>query len=193
MILVSCNDQRPKIKKLVYFAGQNLTYDSLNNPHLSIRKYLVYSENSKLKLANGHLYYDSVAPAFGLDRFFEMEKDNKIQNLIDKALVNREFDSTYYGNESPWYCFFVYKSADNKIKKIGFHEKSLPNELKDLNSYLDSLTTSKDRKEIQTFKVDNLVVELEKELFRIHPPVPRINRDSLKQIRYIEPNEKDSK
>ncbi|NVO12310.1 MAG: hypothetical protein HXX16_20300 [Bacteroidales bacterium] len=189
--LASCNDERPKIIKLVYFAGQNLTYDSLNNPHLSIRKYLEYTENSKIKVAKGHLYYDSIAPLFGLDKFFEMEKDSAIQNIINKTLVNKKFDSTYYGNESPWYYFFLYETSDNKIVKIGFHKKVLPDDLKKLYSYLDSLTTFKDRKDIKPFEADYLVVELEKELFRIHPPVTRVNRDSLKQLRYIEPKGKE--
>jgi hypothetical protein len=184
----SCrNQQKSSIKKLIYFAGQELVYDSLNNPHLSIRKYFEYSQNENIRIATGHRYYDSIAPMFGLDKYYEIPTSGTIKQIINNTFLNKSFDSTYYGDESRWYYFFIYETPDNKIKTIRFIKDALPEDLKSIHSFLDSLINSTEITKSQIFSVDILVNDLETELFRHHPPVPRPIPDSLNMIKYTEP------
>jgi hypothetical protein len=188
VLTVSCIEKRSELRKLVYFTGQNLIYDSLNEPHLSIRRYLEYSKGMDIKIANGQFYNDSIAPAFGLNKFFKLSTSHEMEEILNKALINKNFDSTYFANDSlPWYSYILFETSVNKTFIIGFNSDALPPDLKGLCAYIETLIFSNDRKQIDPYNVDNMVVDLEKDLFSAHPPPPRIILDSLKEVKYIAP------
>jgi outer membrane protein assembly factor BamE (lipoprotein component of BamABCDE complex) len=182
LIALCRNQKKPSVNKLIYIAGQEIAFDSLNNPHLSIRRYFEYNQQKDLKIATGHRYYDSIAPILGLDKYYELPASTKLYKIINKTFLNKTYDSTYYGNESRWYYFFIYETPDKKINTIGFTKDALPEELKAINSLLDSLINATDKIQTKKFSVDFLVNELEKKLFRHNPPPPRAIPD--RQAKY---------
>lgn len=177
ILLLSCQrENRAKPIKFIYFAGQDVCFDSLGDTHLSIRRYLEYDQqNNHLFIAKGNRYADSIAPAFGLNRFYKIQVNDFIAKIIEDFTSKYLSDTSFFSNNyDPWYFYMISekKNGKNCILSFGRHD-SVPKDIYILQKYCDSLIMSKTLIVCEKFKVDSNVIQLEKNLFKKFPPPPK--------------------
>jgi hypothetical protein len=192
VIITSCSIKRDKhIIKFIYFGGQDICYDSLDNPHLSIRKYFEFDDNQIL-IATGHRFSDSIAPEFGLDRFYKITLSDSVSDFLDKILINKSFDTVYQGDShSPWYYYFTMTTSDNQTTNISFSDSDrIPKELNSLHSYISSFFNSTKLIKTDPFFVDKTIIQIENDLFKRQPPPRRVPK-GIEKVRYTAPDKHD--
>ncbi|MDP4209605.1 MAG: hypothetical protein Q8928_12400 [Bacteroidota bacterium] len=175
MVIISCTRKNvPTVDKLVIVGiGNNLTYDSLGKPQLSLRTYVEFNKSSELKIALGDYKYvlEKKAPLYSLDKFYLLENVDTIKQLIERALINKTYDSLYIDKGEGVFYALIYQIADS-TRQIIYKPKYLPKDLYFLDSLLRSKINSNKLVKTKPFSVDRLLPEFEKHLFKIHPPPP---------------------
>jgi len=173
--MISCtkNNRPPVDKLLIVGIGNNLTYDSLGSPQLSLRTYVEFNNSNELKYAQGNYKYvfEKNAPSYSLDKFYHLETADTIKQLIERALVNKTYDSLYIDKGEGVFYALIYQISDT-TKQIIYMPEYLPKDLYYLDSLLRSQINSNKLIKTKPFSVDRLLPEFEKYLFKIHPPPP---------------------
>lgn len=173
--MLSCQKSKNKKvdKLLLVEIGQNLNYDSLDNPQIRIKTYIEFSDSTILKYASGDYYsdHDENAPAYNLDKFYTLEISDTIKQLINRTFANNSFDTSYLENGSGFYGM-IYSLSDT-IRYIVYHPESLPKDLFFLDSLFRSLRSSSKLIETKPYLADKSLPEFEKYLFKRLPPPSR--------------------
>jgi hypothetical protein len=182
VIISSCSTHKRSISKFIFIAGQDIVYDSLENPQLSIRNYFEFVSNSEIKIATGHRYYDSIAPAFGLDSFYKADFDPNFARSLDITFIGRNYNTDYYEGKTYWYYFFLVVSNDSMKATISFNDpKLLPKELCNLYLQISNFSGSHKIYHLKKFTVDKAVTILQDSLFKRFPPPPPLPKE-LKRL-----------
>ncbi|NVO10267.1 MAG: hypothetical protein HXX16_09930 [Bacteroidales bacterium] len=174
IFLNSCKEKPPTITKFIYIRVPGVVYDSLERPYLWILPYFEYQKDKQFKIATGKEFRrDSAAPPNGLNCYFELDKDKETIELINKTLLNKNFDSTYNAHIEPRCNYFLYETSDNKKRVITFGAGNFPDGFKALLHHLNSLIYPENRLiSIKPFVIDSMVVNMEKKVFSKYPPPP---------------------
>jgi hypothetical protein len=169
----------------VFSVGTMCTYDSAGTPQLSLRSYLEYAPNKELKVAKGDYKYviEGNAPAFCLDKFFQVNDNDSLKKMIDLVLENRSYKNSYLTSGEYNYYVLIYANSKN-INQITYWPDSLPNELRQLHSYFRRTLNSRDLTPTVSFPVDSLLIHYEKQLFIKHPPAPAPARAQNESIAF---------
>ena len=186
ILLLSCQrENRAKPIKFIYFAGQDICYDSLGDPHLSIRRYLEYDQkNNHLLIAKGNRYADSIAPVFGLNRFYKIQINDFISKVIEDFDSKYISDTSFFSNKhDPWYFYIISEKNDGKTCVLSFGRRdSIPKDIYILQKYCDSVIISKNLIVCEKFKVDSIVFQLENNLFKKFPPPSK--PENIKKVKF---------
>jgi hypothetical protein len=174
-VIFSCKSHnRPTVDKLLIVGiGNNLTYDSLDKPQLSLRTYIEFNKSNELKYAQGE-YRDVLkkkAPPYSLDKFYVLINADTLNQLIERVLINKKYDDLYVDKGEGVFYALIYQISDS-IRQIIYMPEYLPNDLHVLDSLLRSQINSKKLIRTSPFSVDKLLPEFERHLFKIHPPPP---------------------
>jgi hypothetical protein len=184
-ISLSCTRSNENdITKFLFIKGIELSYDSLGKPQLGIVKYLEYSPNDKVKLALGKRFNNypdyEKAPAFSLTEFYEFQKLDSLETIINNTFSGKNYDSIYTKEitEGQYYNFFIWETSSRIKKEILYYAGTLPGELDSLDRYLNRLFVTQRKVKTERFNVNPLVIELQSRLFKKFPPPP-ISVDSV--------------
>jgi|WetSurMetagenome_2_1015567.scaffolds.fasta_scaffold442210_1 hypothetical protein len=175
LLTASCKKKQAVIEKFIYFRVSDLVYDSVGKPYLGIILYLQYNMEGKTLMSLGKFYErESIAPPNGLNSFYELNTDIKINELLDKTFINKSFDSTYNDYFEPRCFYFLYETSDKRTNVVTFGEGAYPNSIRNLRHYLDSLISKNNLwTPTKPFFVDSLFIDYERNLFTNYPPPPK--------------------
>lgn len=172
IVLNSCKEKPLVIDKFIYIRVPGVVYDSLKRPYLWILPYFEYQKDSAFKIAIGRKFQrDSIAPPNGLNSYFELISDKKTIELINKTLLNKNFDSTYNTHVEPRCYYFLYETSDRKKRVITFGTGSFPEGFIALLHHIDSLRYPENQLiPVKPFVIDSMVVNMERKIFLKYPP-----------------------
>jgi hypothetical protein len=160
-------------KMIIFSVGSMCTYDSIGNPQLSLRTYLEYSPNKEIKIAKGDFKYvrDRNAPAYSLDKFFQINDEDSLKKLMNDNLTNSSYLDSYIQPGEGLFYVLIYKTQ-KYLKQIIYRSDSLPEGLNTLHSYFLIISNSRDLTTTEPFSVDSLLIQYEKQQFLKYPPPP---------------------
>lgn len=173
----SCRNENV-ITKFIFIKGIELSFDSLEKPQFGLVKYFEYSPTGNIKIAVGkrfRIYPDfEKAPAFGLNEFFEAQRFDSVETIINNILIGKTYDSIYSIDvtEGHYYNYFIFETSNGIIKEILYYDGALPKELDSLDRFVNSLFVTKKLAKTEKFTVNPLVNELQNKLFKKFPPPP---------------------
>ena len=173
ILISSCTKKSIHVTKFIFIAGQDIVYDS-NQTWLSIRRYFECKNDSQIRYATGNRYYDSIAPTFGLDRFYVAARNSSLNKLIDNTFIGQDYSQEYNNSPSRWYYYFFIRVNDKKDRIIYFNNPdSLPPHLKSLYRTIDTFCYAKNLTPTKKFVVDSALIEFQDSVFRKFPPPPK--------------------
>jgi hypothetical protein len=173
---------------LIYFAGQDICFDSLGDSHLSIRRYLEYNlQNKQLLIAKGNRYADSIAPVLGLNKFYKIRINDFPDIIVEDINFKYISDTSFFSNKhDPWYYFIILEKMDGTHSILSFGRyDSIPNDIYILQKKIDSLINSRALIRCEKFNVDSIVFHIERKLFKKFPPPPK--PENIEEVKFERP------
>ena len=173
-LLISCSTVEKKdcIEEVVLFGTKGFCFkDSANwiydSTKLDIRAYFEFKRDSFVILSRGKHLKSAYSITNSTDT-------TDFYNLVQKVLLNHNFEKEYYSNGldlyNGLYYTIYYKTTSNKEFHINYVPHYLPDSLKILHDFIQGIKPSNNLKNESDF--NSITKDVAKEMYRNHPPPP---------------------
>ncbi len=198
MILISScsNKKKDYVTKFIYINFRGVSIDSTFKPHLNIRQYFEYKQNTSIKIATGGYYDFENTRKYNLGDFYNLTPIDTFNEFLNKTFCEIPYGSTckqkidILNMRDTAYCFketmmqsmfFIVETFENKKIELNIYPDSLTSELKSLYTYVKNVFDSNKLIKVNPFKVDSSVAIIEKQFFLYYPPPPPPPPEVLEQ------------
>lgn len=187
LTLSSCTEkcQKDYIEEFVIIGHSGWCFkDSANwifdSTKFDVREYFEYKRNSFVRIAKRRPSRDT--------EFYSISANDTIGfgKLITNILLNQKFKTEYFREENNtgiydgWNYLLYYKLKSNKEFIIKYYPHHLPDSLKLIHNYIDSIINLKDIKTSESFEFNKATSILAVEQFMTHPPPPAPRENTIK-------------
>lgn len=176
IILFSCSkvEKKDYIEEVVLFGTKGFSFkDSANwiydSTDLDIRAYFEFKRDSFAIVSRGKHLKSAYSITNSTDT-------TGFYNLVQKVLLNHEFEKEYYSKGldlyNGLYYTIYYKTISNKEYHINYVPEYLPDSLRILHNYIQGIKPSINLKNENGYNFNSITKDLAKELYSKYPPPP---------------------